>query len=287
MCTHEDSTVRKLAILSELAVLKDIIPSYRIIAEDEDQSGVTLSKEVKKVREFELGLLKAYQRYLRTLEDVIKSTRVRAPPFPFKSQTFPLAEALERGKANKKALKQKQRMQEGAEDPSDPLLQHKLVMGVGAAAVKALGELLSTQYHFNFRANLIAALVPVMDCRHEELSSVACFYMTALFKNDAKGSCSLEAVRAMFQLIKSRQYSVRPEILLTFLALPLSTEMGEDVDIFDQKRQQSSKKHLSKKQKKVRKEQKALDKEMQQATAEQSREEKIRIVRRNNNFVRV
>eukprot|EP01122_Echinamoeba_exundans_P012133 TRINITY_DN5016_c0_g1_i3.p1 TRINITY_DN5016_c0_g1~~TRINITY_DN5016_c0_g1_i3.p1 ORF type:complete len:691 (-),score=154.31 TRINITY_DN5016_c0_g1_i3:2309-4381(-) len=259
LCNNEDSTVRKLAILSELAVLKDIIPSYRIIAEEEDQSGVVLSKEVKKVREFELGLLKAYQRYLRTLEDVIKK-------------------ALERGKANRKTMKQeKQLLQQAGEEAVDPLLQHKLIMGVAAAAVKALGELLSTQYHFNFRANLIAALVPVMDCRHEELSSVACHYMSALFKNDSKGSCSLEAVRAIFQLIKARQYSVRPEILLTFLSLPLSTEMGDDVDIFDQKRQQSSKKHLSKKQKKARKEQKALDKEMQQAAAEQSREEKIRI----------
>lgn len=142
-----------------------------------------------------------------------------------------------------------------------------------------MGELLATQFHFNFRANLIAALVPVMNSKNEQLSATACSYVSQLFRNDSKGTCSLETLRVVFQLIKSNNYGVRHEILETFLWLPLATEMGADVDIFDQKPQNSSKKHLSKKQKKVRKEKKQLDKEMQQAAAEQSKEEKSRVVR--------
>lgn len=74
MCHSPDPTIAKLAILSELAVLKDIIPAYRIVAEEESAQTAPLSKDVQQVRDFELSLLKAYQRYLRTLEEFVKSS---------------------------------------------------------------------------------------------------------------------------------------------------------------------------------------------------------------------
>ena len=54
----------KLALLSLLMVFKDIIPGYRIRVQDTDQ----VSKEVKKLRNFENSLLENYQEYLKDLE---------------------------------------------------------------------------------------------------------------------------------------------------------------------------------------------------------------------------
>jgi nucleolar complex protein 3 len=75
MSDDEDTTVKKLVALSVLAVFKDILPSYRIREEDEEkETGVKLSKDVRKLREYELTMLAYYLRYLQTLEQYISST---------------------------------------------------------------------------------------------------------------------------------------------------------------------------------------------------------------------
>jgi nucleolar complex protein 3 len=65
--------VKKLLILSELAVYKDLAPGYRITVHHEDDPKVKISKDVKKLREFEATLLAAYQKYLQYLDHLIKS----------------------------------------------------------------------------------------------------------------------------------------------------------------------------------------------------------------------
>jgi len=63
-----DTTVSKLAMLSTLAVMKDIIPAYRIRPMHErEQDDVILSKEVKQLWDYEEALLKSYQAYLKIL----------------------------------------------------------------------------------------------------------------------------------------------------------------------------------------------------------------------------
>jgi hypothetical protein len=71
----------------------------------------------------------------------------------------------------------------------------------------------------------------------------------------------------------------RYQVLQTLTSLPLKTELEAGYDIFDQKPQPGSKKHLSQKQRKQRKKDKELEKELQHAAAEQSMEEKKRMVR--------
>ncbi|KAJ7285869.1 nucleolar complex-associated protein-domain-containing protein [Mycena rebaudengoi] len=68
-----DLIIRKLAILSQLAVFKDIIPGYRIRALTEKEQAETVSQMVARTRDWEQGLVGVYQTYLRALEVELKA----------------------------------------------------------------------------------------------------------------------------------------------------------------------------------------------------------------------
>lgn len=103
MCFQDDAIAQKLAVLSLLEVFKDIIPGYdaltrmtrathththtvsdfhylsglnryRIRMPTAEEKQMKVSKEVKKVREFEARLLSSYQKYLQKLEKIMKCT---------------------------------------------------------------------------------------------------------------------------------------------------------------------------------------------------------------------
>lgn len=76
LLSDEDTQVSRLAMLTLLAVLKDLIPGYRIrSAAERKQEGVEISKEVKKLWDYETALLKGYQQYLRSLLAVLNAAR--------------------------------------------------------------------------------------------------------------------------------------------------------------------------------------------------------------------
>lgn len=60
-------------MISQLAVLKDIIPSYRIRPLTDAEKNEKVSQMVLRTREWEQGLVSVYQAYLRSLETEIKS----------------------------------------------------------------------------------------------------------------------------------------------------------------------------------------------------------------------
>ncbi|KAG6818144.1 hypothetical protein H0H87_000049 [Tephrocybe sp. NHM501043] len=68
-----DSVIRKLAILSQLAVFKDIIPGYRIRALSDREKAEKVSQMVARTRDWEQGLVMVYQTYLRSLEAELKA----------------------------------------------------------------------------------------------------------------------------------------------------------------------------------------------------------------------
>ncbi|KAJ3779350.1 nucleolar complex-associated protein-domain-containing protein [Lentinula raphanica] len=68
-----DPLIQKLALLSQLAVYKDIIPGYRIRALTDKEKSEKVSQAVARTREFEQGLVSVYQNYLRVLETEIKA----------------------------------------------------------------------------------------------------------------------------------------------------------------------------------------------------------------------
>ncbi|RDB21336.1 Nucleolar complex protein 3 [Hypsizygus marmoreus] len=67
-----DPVIRKLAMLSQLAVFKDIIPGYRIRALTEKEKAEKVSQMVARTRDWEQGLVVVYQAYLRSLEAELK-----------------------------------------------------------------------------------------------------------------------------------------------------------------------------------------------------------------------
>ncbi|EPQ58153.1 nucleolar complex-associated protein 3 [Gloeophyllum trabeum ATCC 11539] len=67
-----DPTIRKLAMLSQLAVYKDIIPGYRIRPLTDKEKAEKVSQIVARTREYEQGLVGVYQTYLRALEAEVK-----------------------------------------------------------------------------------------------------------------------------------------------------------------------------------------------------------------------
>ena len=67
-----DPHVRKLAILSQLAVYKDVIPGYRIRPLTDKEKAEKVSQMVARTRDWEQGVVTVYQTYLRSLEVEIK-----------------------------------------------------------------------------------------------------------------------------------------------------------------------------------------------------------------------
>ncbi|KAH7415725.1 hypothetical protein KP509_14G058300 [Ceratopteris richardii] len=72
LCSYRDSHVSSMAMLSLLAIYRDIVPGYRIRLPTEKELEMKVSKEVKQLRDFESKLLKCYQRYIQFL---VKSTK--------------------------------------------------------------------------------------------------------------------------------------------------------------------------------------------------------------------
>ena len=67
-----DPLIRRLAMVSQLAVFKDVIPGYRIRNLTEGEKAEKVSQMVARTREWEQGLVSAYQTYLRSLESELK-----------------------------------------------------------------------------------------------------------------------------------------------------------------------------------------------------------------------
>ena len=60
----------KLALLSLMAVFRDILPGYRIRPLTPAELQVTVTKEVQRMRDYEMALLKAFQAYLQLLRRI-------------------------------------------------------------------------------------------------------------------------------------------------------------------------------------------------------------------------
>lgn len=66
-------TIQKLAMVALMAVYKDVIPGYRIRPLTTEEEKVKVSKDVKKLRSFEQGILSGYQVYLQKLMEILRS----------------------------------------------------------------------------------------------------------------------------------------------------------------------------------------------------------------------
>ncbi|KAF9480132.1 NOC3p-domain-containing protein [Pholiota conissans] len=231
-----DPIVRKLAVLSQLAIFKDIIPGYRIRALTDIEKAEKVSQMVARTRDWEQGLVVVYQAYLRLLE---KEMKVRSE--------------------------------------------------LTDVALHCMCILLSEVTHFNFRVNLMTAVVSHLSKKSWDKSSELCSKtLIGVFRADLTGEASLEIVRLVNRMVKERHFKVHPNVLSCLLHLRLRTELGvrassSHADKPEGRQQRlprhmKPKKaepvHLSKKAKKAYKEQKEINKELQEAGAEVDKEER-------------
>lgn len=74
IAASENPTIKKLALVTQLAVFKDVIPGYRIRPIAESDLAEKLSKEVRRLRAFEQALVGSYQTYVKELTKLAKSS---------------------------------------------------------------------------------------------------------------------------------------------------------------------------------------------------------------------
>ena len=67
LCDDEQQTIRRLALLSAVAVLRDLLPGYRIRLPTEKELRVQVSQEVEALRRYEKQLLDGYEHVVLTL----------------------------------------------------------------------------------------------------------------------------------------------------------------------------------------------------------------------------
>ncbi|OZJ02130.1 hypothetical protein BZG36_04585 [Bifiguratus adelaidae] len=205
--------LQRLAMLTQLAIFKDIIPGYRIRTLTEKELATQASKDVQKLRDYERQLLSSYQTYLADLE----------------------------------------------------------------------GRIRVSVTHFNFRLNIMTAVIMRMSTRAQtEMSRTACNAIVEIFQNDETGEASLDAVRLISKMLKSKSYQVHESALQTFLHLRLKDELvseavkGTEENQKARNKQQKKAPPMSKKQRKAEKERKEIEKEMREAESIVTKEEKQR-----------
>jgi nucleolar complex protein 3 len=77
-----DPYIRKMTMLSQLAVFKDIIPGYRIRELTDKEKVEKVSQMVARGREWEQGLVSVYQNYLKCLDSELKGRHLISCAFP-------------------------------------------------------------------------------------------------------------------------------------------------------------------------------------------------------------
>ncbi|KAH7416645.1 nucleolar complex-associated protein-domain-containing protein [Cadophora sp. MPI-SDFR-AT-0126] len=240
-----NTTIKKLALRVQLAVYKDVIPGYRIRPLSEEDMETRVSKEVRKLRAYEQALVGGYQGYIRELSKLSQSGRSG------------------RSRSSK---------------DSGPSL--------GSVAISCACTLLTEVPHFNFRGDLLKILVKKLSTRMMDEDFVKCREtIESLFKNDEDGTPSLDAVSILTRMMKERSYRVDESVLNTFLHLRLLTEFSwrastNHVDKPENKFERKAKEKRvfrTKKERKLMKERKIVEKEMQQADATVSHEDRDRM----------
>lgn len=232
--------IKKLALASQAAIFKDVIPGYRIRPLSEEEKSTKLSKEVRKLRNYEQSLLSAYKRYVEQLANFARGSK--------------------------------------HDDQDDA--------GIQSVAVNCVCSLLLAVPHFNFRPELLKVLVDRLSKRRVDANFVKCREtLEEIFQKDDDGIVSLEAVRLLSKMMKARNFKVHESVLDTFLHLRLLSELSvkasrDRVDkdpestTFKGKKMKQKREFRTKKERKLERERKAVEKDMKEADALVSHEER-------------
>ncbi|KAF9503148.1 hypothetical protein BS47DRAFT_1386499 [Hydnum rufescens UP504] len=169
---------------------------------------------------------------------------------------------------------------------------------LSGTALRCMCSLLTEATHFNYRVNLMSAIVADLSKKSWDESSELCLNtIVTVLRKDNTGETSLEVVRLLNRMVKERRFHVHPNVLSCLLHLRLKSELGgvrasddraekeedrnklrkrNDVKRHKGRGKMEDKLHLSKNAKKVLKENKEIEEEMREAEAEVDREERAK-----------
>lgn len=237
----ENNTVKKLALATSVTIFKDLIPGYRIRPIAEEAMGEKVSREVKKLRQFEQKLVSGYETYVKQLAALCKSS--------------------------------------GSSDEQKAAL--------ATVAVSCACNLLTAVPHFNFRNDLLKIMVGKLSTRRVDADFVRCREaLEKLFEEDEEGGVSLEAVTLLTKMMKAKHYNFDESVLNTFLHLRLLSDfhrkasynsVDKDEEEESAKKMKQKREFRTKRLRKELKEKKAIAKEMKEADAAVSHEERDRM----------
>lgn len=173
---------------------------------------------------------------------------------------------------------------------------------LAAVGLKCLCQLLSEKTHFNFSQNIMEVVVRKFGRKEWDDQSDACVdCIRKVLENDKSGIDSLNVVRFVGRIIKSREFSVHPQVLECLLSLRLKDEISSGIRAStdkvhrtegqfkssgvgggklpwkDRKKGKTKPVVLSKKAKKAMKDRVGIEKEIQEA------EETVRVEDRERN----
>lgn len=203
----------------------------------EDMAKEQLTKEVRQLRQYEQALIAGYQNYLKELARCAKL----------------------------------------------PMWQQSGGTSVQMVAVTCACTLITAVPHFNFRDMLLRILVSRLSRRHIDEAGVKCLEaLETLCREDEEGRPSMEAVSLLTKMMKAKDYNVHESILNLFLSLRLLSEFAgtashDSVENSAQKQKKKNRDFRTKRERKAMKEQKALDRDMANADAVASHEERERM----------
>lgn len=235
--------VAQLALATQSAVFKDLIPGYRIRPIEEDPVD-KVSKDVKKLRTYEHHLVAIYHSYVKELMKISKSK--------------------EQG-------------------------QHWDALR--STCQSCACSLVLAVPHFNFRTELIKIVLNPLTRRTMGRDFERCAQtIRTMFREDDDGRPSLEAVGILTKALRAKGYQVHELTLDLFLHLRLLSEFStkgsyDRVDRKDEEtqipkkvqRMQEKRQHRSKKMRKLLKDQKMIEKDMKEADAVVSYEERDKL----------
>lgn len=147
-------------------------------------------------------------------------------------------------------------------------------------AVTCACTLITSVPHFNFRTDLLKILVGKLSRRRVTADGIKCQKaLETLFQEDEEGRPSLEAASLLSKMMKAREYQVDESVINVFLSLRLLSEFAGKASTDYVESQQGKKKRefRTKRMRKNLKEQKSLEKDMEQADALVSHEERDRM----------
>ncbi|CDO93707.1 unnamed protein product [Kluyveromyces dobzhanskii CBS 2104] len=155
-------------------------------------------------------------------------------------------------------------------------------VNLGNIATNAAIELTSSSMHFNFRSELLTIVIrriskpnPAVDPFYHKAIKT----LEEILNEDEEGNVSVEVIRILSKVLKTRNYNVDESVINVLLSLDIlhdydpNTKTEEEIRIRMKKKDRV---HLSKKEKKARKERKLIEEEMRVAEQAVSAEERER-----------